>query len=239
MDASIQRLEEEIEALSQRANISNDIVAIRHLHHQYGYYFDCCLFEEVVELFADDGEVRFMGGIFKGKDGIRRLYLNRLRMRHTNGYNGPKYGVLLDHLQAQDVITVAADGKSAKARFRCFSQLGRHQLADGETRQFWEGGLYENEYVKENGIWKIKVLDYRGLWFADFHSGWAYTPPHLYSFYDKTIADDPDNPIAPDALIDSPKPVLWPETDVFPFHYPHPVTGKWWEPRKRKAEEST
>jgi hypothetical protein len=21
--------------------------------------------------------------------------------------------------------------------------------------------------------------------------------------------------------------VLWPDTDVVPFHYPHPVTGKW------------
>lgn len=235
MEERLKQLEEKIKALTHQVSHLEDIKAIRDLHHKYGYYFDACLFEEVVDLFSDDGEARFMGGIFKGKEGIRRLYLDRLRKRHTNGYNGPKYGVLLDHIQAQDVITVAPDGQTAKARFRCFSQMGRHQLAEGETRQFWEGGLYENEYVKENGVWKIKVLDYRGLWFADFETGWAYTPPNLYQFYDKTIKEDPDNPHAPDELITEPRPVLWPDTAVFPFHYPHPVTGKWWQPAKEEG----
>jgi hypothetical protein len=35
----------------------------------------------------------------------------------------------------------------------------------------------------------------------------------------------PEDPLGPDALID-PQPRLWPATDVVPFHYPHPVTGK-------------
>ena len=33
----------------------------------------------------------------------------------------------------------------------------------------------------------------------------------------------------PDELIE-PKPVMWPETSVVPFHYEHPVTGKRWQP---------
>ena len=46
--------------------------AVRRLQHAYGYYLDKCLYDEVVDLFSDSGEVRFMGGIFKGKAGVRR-----------------------------------------------------------------------------------------------------------------------------------------------------------------------
>lgn len=31
-------------------------------------------YDEVVDLFAADGEVRFMGGAFIGKPGLRRLF---------------------------------------------------------------------------------------------------------------------------------------------------------------------
>ena len=41
-------------------------------------------------------------------------------------------------------------------------------------------------------------------------------------FYTDTY---PANPTGPDEL-EKPTPPLWPDTDVLPFHYPHPVTGK-------------
>jgi hypothetical protein len=92
-----------------------------------------------------------------------------------------------------------------------------------EPTQWWEGGIYENSYVKEDGVWKIKILNYNPLWHADYKNGWAYTkvgyiptdPPVLY----------PENPTGPDAPIE-PAWVLWPETPIVPFHYNNPVTGK-------------
>jgi hypothetical protein len=100
-------------------------------------------------------------------------------------------------------------------------QAGRHELS-GATRQWWEGGLYENTYTKEDGVWKILVLDYRPQWHADFESGWAHTRPEYVPFYSTTF---PQDPVGPDELI-TPKPVLWPDVQVLPFHYPHPVTGR-------------
>ena len=128
--------------------------AIRKLQHLYGYFIDKCLYEETVDLFADNGVVRFFGGIWKGKEGVRRLYVGRFRKRFTDDYNGPVTGFLLEHPQMQDVVDVAPDRKTAKARFRCLMQAGRH-AAHGGPRQWWEGGLYENEYVREDGVWKI------------------------------------------------------------------------------------
>jgi len=34
----------------------------------------------------------------------------------------------------------------------------------------------------------------------------------------------PEDPLGPDELIE--QKMLWPDTRVVPFHYPHPVTGK-------------
>jgi SnoaL-like domain len=58
-----------------------DVLAIRNLQHAYGYYLDKCLYDEVVDLFADDGQVIFIGGIYKGKSGVARLYTGRFATR--------------------------------------------------------------------------------------------------------------------------------------------------------------
>lgn len=39
--------------------------------------------------------------------------------------------------------------------------------------QWWEGGLYENEYLKENGVWKLFRYRYFPFWHAEFESGWV------------------------------------------------------------------
>ena len=113
---------------STGGDVSAQLQAIRNLHHSYGYYIDKCLYEDVVDLFAEDGEVRFVGGIYKGRDaGVRRLYVGGFLQGFTGGVPGPVYGFLLDHLQMQDVIHVAEDRKTAKARFRAFMQAGMHE----------------------------------------------------------------------------------------------------------------
>lgn len=227
-------LEQELAELKARVGRVEDEQAVRKLHHAYGYYIDKCLYEEVVDLFAETGSVRFMGGIFRGRAGVKRLYVDTFQQTFTNGRNGPVPGFLLDHPQMQDVIHVSEDRKSARARFRCLMQAGTHidseapmaeMLEEGRgLRQWWEGGIYENEYVREDGVWKIAVLNYRAIWHAEFDKGWAYMKPELIPAYSETY---PDNPLGPDEL-DPAFTGLWPVTDTVPFHYPHPVTGKPW-----------
>ena len=225
-------LKEQVAQMSNQLGILEDTNAIRKLHHAYGYYLDKCIYEEVVNLFADDGEAHFNGGIFIGKDkGVRRLY-NGFSQGFAKGVNGPVHGFLLEHFQLQDIVDVAPDRQTAKARFRCFMQAGAHKTSrspmgemarkQGTPVQWWEGGIYENTYVRENGIWKIRVLNYRAFWHADYATGWANTRLHYVSPFTETY---PKNPNGPDALI-QPPPTLWPETDVVPFHYAHPVTGE-------------
>jgi hypothetical protein len=223
-------LRRQVEELANEVGRLNDVQAIRKLQHAYGYYLDKCLYDEVVDLFADSGEVRFMGGVFRGKDGQRRLYCQRFRESFTQGINGPVYGFVLNHPQLQDIVDVASDRRSARGRFRCVMQAGSHESRTSRParlpQQWWEGGVYENEYVREQGVWKIQVLNYTVTYHGLYEHGWAHTPRELVSLFGRTY---PEDPVGPDALIE-PKPALWPETQVVPFHYVHPVTGKTWQP---------
>jgi hypothetical protein len=217
-----------LEQLQRKVETLEDIHAVRTLHFKYGYYIDMCLYDEACDLFADDGEVRFLNGIYKGKAGARRLYCEWFRNLFTNGHNGPIHGFLLDHLQLQDIVDISADGKTASGRFRALMLAGQHESKKPRIEHFpdqcWEAGIYENLYVKDRGVWKIRRLNYNMLWQADYEPGWARSGVHLAPIL-KTF---PEDPRGPDELLPT-VPNTWPATRVVPFHYPHPVTGKEWK----------
>src|SRR5258705_1451933 len=104
---------ERLKKVEHDLGMLQDVHAIRRLQHAYGFYIDKCLYNETVDLFAEDSQVIFMGGIFRGKAGARRLYCDRFRKNFTGGKNGPVYGFLLDHYLGQDIIDVAPDRKTA------------------------------------------------------------------------------------------------------------------------------
>ena len=120
------------------------------------------------------------------------------------------------------VIDVAPDRRTATVRGRSMMQAGLHESAEGAQRAWWEGGIYDNRYVREDGVWKIARLGYFPFWHGTFADGWAKTPIDYIPFT-KTLY--PEDPLGPDAFVE-PTPRLWPATDIVPFPYPHPVTGK-------------
>jgi len=217
--------DERVAELEHRLGMVEDALAIRNLQHAYGYYLDKCLYDEVVDLFDEDGEVIFIGGVYKKRAGIARLYAGRFRSRFTNGVNGPAHGRLLDHPMLQDIVHVEPDRRTAYARYRTLMQAGTHESVATEqapVRQWWEGGLYENVYVSDDGVWKIKKLFYRAFWHGTFENGWARTPP---DYVPNASVTYPEDPYGPDELLaDAPR--LWPDTTTLSFHYRHPVTGK-------------
>ncbi|KAK8095337.1 carotenoid oxygenase protein [Apiospora kogelbergensis] len=178
-------------------------------------------------MFADhpDTYVEFLGGRYRGKEGVRRLYQGRFQQTFVAGRNGPVRGFLLDHLMLQDIIDVDRTGTHAWCRMRALMQAGTHKsITDTHPRgavQWWEGGLYENEYIKENGAWKLFRYRYFPFWHADFATGWQQTRENYIPWPTKTF---PEDPLGPDELVD--QKMLWPDTRVVPFHYPHPVTGE-------------
>jgi hypothetical protein len=229
-------LREQVDRLSKQLGILEDTNTIRKLHHAYGYYLDKGIWEEIVNLFADDGEVYFNGGIFEGKNrGVRRLYIDYFGKGFAGNNFGPIQGFLLDQTQEQDVVEVAPDRKRAKARFHCLMQMAVKVVSDSPLMemarqqgqgilQWWEGGVYENSYGRDGDVWKIKKLDYHAIWQADYALGWAYARPGYIAPFSKIY---PEDPTGPDKLIGTAvEPRL--DTEVIAFHYPHPVTEQLW-----------
>jgi carotenoid cleavage dioxygenase len=200
-------LKGEVERLSKQLGILEDANAIRNLHQVYESHLDRGMYEEVVKLFADEAEVFFNGGIFAGKKGVQRLYLDHF----SRGLTGRKIEPPPDlQLQEQENIEVAQDRTSARARFPYSMQVGMPMVSDSVLVQmarlqgqgiikWWEGGIYEVSYVKEGDAWKIKKLDFRTMGQADHALGWAYSKPISIPLFSKAY---PENPTGPDKLIE-------------------------------------
>lgn len=223
-DEALDALKAEVARLARRVQDLEDVQAVRALHFKYGYYLDACLYEEVIDLFAPDAELKFLNGVYVGKESVRRLYRTWLSQTWTGGVDRLPRGLLYDHLMLQDVIDIQPDGVTALGRFRALMLGGWHESVEKSPltpQQMWEAGVYENAYRKEGGVWKFWRFDYNMLWQADYEKGWAHSGVHL-----KPLTQTyPDDPRGPDRLLPT-TPATWPETRVVPFHYPHPVTGK-------------
>jgi hypothetical protein len=207
-------LKDRIRRLSSRLGILEDENAIRGLHRTYENLLNRGKYQEVMNLFTDDGEVLFNGGIFKGKSrGVFRLYNERFKSGLTGRKIEPAPGFRSDTEQQTDIVKVEADRKTARARFAYSIQVGTPIMPDsplvrmarlhGEgIMKWWEGGTYEVSYIKgmEDGGWKIKRLEYRVLSKADYRPGKSRARPISVSLFSKVY---PEDPVGPDILTDN------------------------------------
>ncbi|HUL83692.1 MAG TPA: nuclear transport factor 2 family protein [Gammaproteobacteria bacterium] len=210
--ARVAALRTRLAAVASRAGVVADVDAIERLQGSYGFYWDKMLWDEVLDLFADDGTLEIgPSGVYVGKDSIRR-YLYSL----SGGKQGPLEGVLNEHFQLQPIVTVAADGQTAKARWRAFLMLGVYGSGSAGT---WGEGTYENEYVKQNGVWKIGKLHWYTTFIAPYEGGWLNVSKKLVDDYALGRGVKPDRP--PSETYDP-----YPGVYVPPFHYKNPVSGQ-------------
>ncbi len=76
---------------------------LRNLQGIFGYYFDKALWDEVADLFTDDGTIELgLNGVYAGKANIRK-YLYSL----TGGKPGLRPGELMNHFQLSPVVTLS------------------------------------------------------------------------------------------------------------------------------------
>jgi SnoaL-like domain len=108
----------------------------------------------------------------------------------------------------EPVVTIGEDGQTAKGRWRALI-FG----ADQEKRMDFLGdAIYENEYRKENGVWKIAKLHAYFVLYTDFARGWGDT------FWALTA---PEVDLPPDRK-PSARYEIYPGNTFVPYHYQNP-----------------
>jgi ketosteroid isomerase-like protein len=194
------------------AGLVRDEHQIEVLQRTYGYLVDKNLWTQIADLFTDDGTLEIGGrGVFVGKARVLQ-YLKYL--------GAPERGKLYDHTQMEPVVSVASDGLTAKGRWRALI-FG----ADlGKGLDFLGDAIYENEYRKENGVWKIAKLHAWFVLYTDFQRGWGET------FWANTT---PEVDLPPDRK-PSARYEIYPGNTFVPYHYA--VGNSWPEPAKGGLE---
>ncbi len=193
-------------ALTQRVGLLEDAAIIENLHAMYGYYLATLEWDSLTDLWAPEGTIEIaLRGVYAGKPAVRRNL-------NLYGQQGLDDGVLHNHMQYQPVIDVAADGQTAKMRSRAFSMMGNY----GKNGT-WMGGVYENTYVKRDGIWRIESDHVINTYFAPYDVGWKELPPRDAPGI--TGSNPPDAP--PTVHFE-----MYPRSFLPPFHYVNPVSGK-------------
>ena len=200
-----QSLEARLASYRERVARLEDQDAVENLQAAFGFYFDKGLWNDAADLFARDGTFEYgQSGVYIGQDRIRRAML-------LFGPLGLGQGYLNNHMMLQPVIVVAPDGKTATGRWQ-----GPLQLSEPGANGIWGVGIYENEYIKEGGVWKLAKLHFYPTAFTDYDKGWAKS---LLPMKGQSALFPPDKP--PTVVYRS-----MPGNYIPPFSYKHPVTGK-------------
>ena len=163
-------LQSRLNRLEAEVNAAEDLSALKRLQRAYGYYLDKGMWEDLQAFFTDDAVANYPAGVYVGHESLKKhLFLN---VGGRNGAIGLGNNRLYDHMNIQPVVHLDPGGKTAKGRWRAFAMFG--SLGGGAT---WAEGVYELQYTKVDGVWKISKLDYYAGFGAPYATGWV--PPAI------------------------------------------------------------
>jgi hypothetical protein len=201
------KLKTSVDSLSRQVAALENEKSIHELHKTYEDMLDNGRYSDVLNIFTNDAEVIFNGGVFKGKHGLKRLFCEYFRSGMTGKRIDQAPGFQLKPEQQQDMVEISPDQKSAKAAFTYSIQVGvpidsdsllvKMSRLHGEgIMRWWEGGIYDLSYVKniKDGSWKVKRLEYRTISKADYRPGKSSVMPINVQCFSKVYPADPTGP---------------------------------------------
>jgi hypothetical protein len=199
--AFAQSVDARLKALDARITRLEDMHAIERLQRTYGYFVDKSQWTPLSELFSEDATLEIGGkGLFLGKKRVLEY------MQTAFGKDGAKENSLANHMQFQSIPDISADGTKGWIRSRAYV------MSSGG----WGLPLYENEYRKENGVWKMSRLSGPFTMYTNW-DGWGKNA--LNNTWPDKFDPPPDLP--PSTIY-----LTYPAYYIVPFHYPNPVSGK-------------
>jgi len=216
LEGKVKTLSETVTKLEARLTRMEDIEAIKKLQRAYGYYLEHWEEDQIVELFSHSPEVSVEindSGLYKGYEAVKNSF--NFADHYTADSGAKKAPPYFLHIlmPLSGIVDVDPGGKTAKGRWYGFGLIA--QRRGGILRAIISSGIWENEYIKEDGIWKILKLFWVNIFSSPLDEGWVRTP---------YLGNPPHK--------DAPAPMRnvhfapYPSGYIFPYHYKNPVTGK-------------
>ena len=147
----------ELRDLEARIRALEDLEAIKRLKNRYFYGIDKRLWDEVGACFAEDA-VLFDRGVFRSPAEVAKFFQENI---------SPAFSMFV-HQGHNPEIDLTSD-TTAKGEWELEAFLVTAKTNVG----LWITGIYQDEYVKEKGEWKIKKTELITFFYSDIEKGWA------------------------------------------------------------------
>ena len=152
---------QDLAALARDVDRAESVRAVKDLQRTYAQYAQFGLWRQMASLFTTDGVADFgEGPETRGREALARRLTDRF------GEGGLKPGQVHTQLIEEPLVNLEADGEHAQGRW-----YGFYLLADGHGGASLEGGVYENDYAREDGRWKIAALRFHPQYAGPYETG--------------------------------------------------------------------
>ena len=220
---------------------------MKKLQYLYGYLIDKCMYDQVVDLFTEDGEVRFFGGIWKGKEGVRAALYRPLPQAFHPQQQRPDRRIPAGSSADPDDHRYRSRRQDRPAA-RPQHHAGRAAQVDykdpsPDTSTRASGGKAASTRTPTR---RARMASGASTCSTTSRTGMPISKPAGPTPIPNTSHSPrdcfPEDPAGPDELID--EHWLWPIHKLLPFHMKHPITGeemvaeRWEGDAKRDAERA-
>jgi ketosteroid isomerase-like protein len=151
--------------MEKRIGILEDIEEIKKLKAKYCYFLDTFQTDALVALFSEDATADFRPLVpekLVGKKAIEKFYKGDYR----------KAVSMAIHQVMNPIVEV--DGNHARGTWYMFGVV-TFVTPKGEVAT-WEQVRYEDEFVKEDGKWRISFVSDKMSFMTPYEDGWVKTP---------------------------------------------------------------
>jgi hypothetical protein len=154
-----------VDTLAQDVERLESLRQVKDLQRSYVQLSQAGLWNEMGALFTRDAQFIRGSERITGSAGIAKWLTQR-----GAGRQGLAPGALHFEMIDQPLANLSPDGRSAKVRWDGLLMAG-----DGKGGTRIEGGIYENEYLRDGNTWKIAVSHYYPQYDGDYPQGWYNT----------------------------------------------------------------
>jgi hypothetical protein len=136
------------EELVKKVQVLEDLEEIKKLHGKYINCLSSRKWDDLAECFSEDGSIKIgVFGPFKGQSAIAKLFKEEIGLRHI----GREWIIVTNP-------DISVEGDQAKGNWIVFLAF----FPDPEEAQpkYRQSGIYNCEYIKEKGHWKISNLEW-------------------------------------------------------------------------------